>query len=190
MSAETAGPAQLGDVLAEALAQLDVTAEPTTPQDHLQLIRASSALEAGARIQLHQAVTSARAAGATWSAVGAALGMSKQAAQKRFASAVAPTVTPSVLDERIIGPVTAFDEMAELELAGKYGWHSVEFGPSFHRVIASTTQWQHARVSMLTGGARAMRAQGWEVIGSSFPYTYLKRDLGTDAWAEPQSGRL
>ena len=111
--------------------------------------------------------------------------MSKQAAQKRFTTQRTPLTSDLDPGERILGPVTAFDEMAELALAGRYGWHSVDFGPYFHRVARSETQWEHVRVSMLTSRARSMRADGWQVIASEFPYTYLKRDLGTPALIEP-----
>jgi hypothetical protein len=188
MSTDAAGSPRVADVLAEAIGQLEVAMEPQSTSEYLELITVSASIEAEARSLLHEAVTSARSAGVTWSAVGGALGMSKQAAQKRFATSVGPAAADLGPDERIIGPVTAFDEMAELELAGKYGWHSVEFGPLFHRVVRSRTQWEHARVSMLTSRARAMRADGWQLIGSAFPYTYLKRDLGTRAWAEPGEG--
>lgn len=188
MSTDGAGSQRLADVLAEAIGQLEVAAEPQSTSEYLELITVSSSLEAEARSLLHEAVTSARSAGVTWSAVGGALGMSKQAAQKRFTTPVTPKASGLDPHERIIGPVTAFEEMAELELAGKYGWHSVEFGPLFHRVTRSKTQWEHARVSMLTSRAKAMRADGWQLVGSGFPYTYLKRDLGTPAWTEPGGG--
>ena len=188
MSTDAASSQRLADVLAEAIGQLEVAAEPQSTSEYLELIKVSSSIEAEARSLLHEVVSSARSAGVTWSAVGGALGMSKQAAQKRFTTPARPTASDLDPDERIIGPVTAFDEMAELELAGKYGWHSVEFGPLFHRVARSDTQWEHARVSMLTSRARVMRADGWQLIGSGFPYTYLKRDLGTPAWTEPGEG--
>ncbi len=39
------------------------------------------------------------------------------------------------LDERILGPVTAFNEIAEPEIAGECRWHSVSFGAYFHRFV-------------------------------------------------------
>lgn len=63
--------------------------------------------------------------------------MSKQAAQKRFTAARAPSSDLDP-DERILGPVTAFNEMSE-----------------------------HARVSMITSRARSMQADGWQVLGST-----------------------
>lgn len=185
MSADGAGSQRLAEVLAEAMGQLGVAAEPQSVPDYLELIKVASGMETQARSLLHEAVNSARSAGATWSAVGSTLGMSKQAAQKRFTAQRAPLTSDLDPDERILGPVTAFDEMAELALAGRYGWHSVDFGPYFHRVARSKTQWEHVRVSMLTSRARSMQADGWQVIASEFPYTYLKRDLGTPALIEP-----
>jgi hypothetical protein len=188
MGADGPGPQRLAEVLAEAIGQLGVASEPQDVPDYLALITIAAGIETQARSLLHEAVHSARSAGATWSAVGRTLGMSKQAAQKRFTAERAPWTSELDPDERILGPVTAFDEMAELALAGRYGWHSVESGASFHRVVRSETQWEHVRVSMLTSRARALRADGWEVIPSEFPYTYLKRDLGTPALLEPGGG--
>lgn len=111
--------------------------------------------------------------------------MSKQTAQKRFGAESRAGTADLDPDERILGPVTAFNEMAELELAGRYGWHSVDFGPHHHRVVHSGTQWEHTRVTVLRSRTRtAMSDEGWQVIRSEFPYTYLKRDLGVPALLE------
>jgi hypothetical protein len=187
MRAELPESEQSTEALAEAIGRLGVNTDPQDVDDYLGLIAAAALMESQARALLHDAVVSARSAGATWSAIGATLGMSKQAAQKRFSVDATPSSSGVDADERILGPVTAFDEMAELDLAGRYGWHSVEFGPFFHRVVRSGTQWEHARVTMLRGRAkaRAMASEGWQVIGSEFPYTYLKRDLGSPALPEP-----
>ncbi len=173
------------DVLVEAIATLNAEIAPETREGSLQLMRTASALEAGARTVLHQAVASARSAGNTWAVIGSALGMSKQAAQKRFAPAAVPPGTDLAPDERILGPTGPFDEMRELSLAGRYGWHSVEAGMNYHRVLRSTTQWEHRR----TSGARAAQRlvdQGWQMIGGGFGYTYFKRDLSSSAMAEPE----
>lgn len=177
----------VAEALAQTIGRLGVDTEPRHVDDYLALVTATARVEAGARALLRSAVDSARSAGATWSAVGATLGMSKQAAQKRFATGATPADAGLTRDERILGPVSAFDEMDELAIAGRYGWHSVEFGPWFHRVVRSRSQWEHARVSMLTRKATAMSADGWQVIGSAFPYTYLKRRLDRPALAEPDA---
>ena len=90
--------------------------------------------------------------------IGRTLGMTKQAAQKRFP--VATPTPPLDPDERILGPVTAFDEMKELAVAGRYGWHSVEFGPFYHRVVRTPTQWEHQRVSMLRRRVKGASDEG------------------------------
>jgi hypothetical protein len=173
--------------LIQALADVGAVQDPRTADDFLQLIRTTADVESEARVLLQDAVSSARSAGVTWSAIGATLGMSKQAAQKRFATHALPTSDVQDPNERILGPVTAFDELRELALAGQYGWHSVEFGPYYHRVVRSDTQWEHARVTMFRRKASTLQEQGWQVIGSEFPFTYLKRDLGTPALVEPST---
>ena len=180
-------PASVRDALVTALSDAGAVPEPHSGDDYLHLIRLTSDVEHEAGRLLQQAVTSARAAGVTWTAVGATLGMSKQAAQKRFATGALPSSETLDPDERILGPVTAFDELRELALAGRYGWHSVAFGPFYHRVAHSATQWEHQRVSMRPRRVATLEAQGWQGIGSEFPFTYLKRDLGIPARHEPDS---
>jgi hypothetical protein len=50
--------------------------------------------------------------------------------------------------------------------------------------VRSPTQWEHLRVTMRPRRVATLEAQGWQVIGSEFPFTYLKRDLGTPALDE------
>lgn len=150
--------------------------DPGTTEEFLQLAAGAATLHTEANKLLHSAVSSARSAGATWQAIGETLGMTKQAAQKRFARAATSGETHLDPHERIIGPTTFFNELRELDLAGQYGWHSVEVGPNHHRVIASETRWEHCRITMSPARVSRQQAEGWEVVGSSFPYTYLKRD--------------
>lgn len=174
------------EALARAIGEFEIETDPKSIDDYLKLVEAAAEMEAAAQVILHDAVTSARSAGAAWSAVGATLGMSRQAAQKRFVTQPGPSADELDPHERVLGPVSALDEMKELALAGKYGWHSVEFGHLHHRVVRSDTQWEHWRITMLRQRSRAMQEEGWQLIGSEFPFSYLKRDLGTPALAEPQ----
>ena len=183
MTTETSGAATTSEALAEAIGILVASADPEDVEGYLRLITVAADVEAQSRRLLNDAVAAARSSGATWAAIGATLGMSKQAAQKRFP--VATPTPPLDPDERILGPVTAFDEMKELAVAGRYGWHSVEVGPFYHRVGRTPTQWEHQRVSMLRRRVKSASDEGWQVIGSTFPYTYLKRDLGVPALPEP-----
>ncbi|MFG6445168.1 hypothetical protein ACFXQA_07810 [Microbacterium sp. P07] len=146
--------------------------------DHLALVAASARAEGEVRALLQRSVAAARAGGASWALIGAELRMTRQAAQQRFGGA---EYEPSdVAGERWIGPVTAFDEMAELALAGRAGWHTVEAGMLSHRVVKTNTQWEHRRV-LWRASIAADAASGWEVGCRAFPWMYLIRDTGVPA---------
>lgn len=166
----------LADAIGRAvLADADLEAEGELDQaGHLRLIAAAARGEAHARSILAQAVSSARAGGASWGAVGAELGMSRQAAQQRFGMS-GGDLGP---DERWLGPVTAFDELAELELAGRAGWHTVEIGMLAHRMRRTHTQWEHRRILWRPSLAKEF-AEGWVIGARAFPWVYLIRDLKT-----------
>ncbi|MEU4830985.1 hypothetical protein [Streptosporangium sp. NPDC023615] len=185
MTTDRAGSEAVHEALTRILMENTAVEDPYGTEDFLRLVAGAATLQEEATTLLRTTVTSARAAGVTWQSIGATLGMTKQAAQKRFAPPLAPSGTGLDPHERILGPTTTFDEMHELALAGRYGWHSVEFGATYHRVVRSGTQWEHTRVTMSPGEVRRLRAEGWEVVGSSFPYTYLKRDTGVPALQEP-----
>ncbi|MDT0156588.1 hypothetical protein Q9R19_03000 [Microbacterium sp. ARD32] len=165
-------------VLADAgLAQDDgADAPPPDAEAFLALIASSAAAEREIATLLQRSVASARAAGVSWARIGGELGMTRQAAQQRFGRGDAVEAQ----GERWLGPVTAFDEMAELELAGRQGWHSVEVQLLSHRLIRSDTQWQHRRI-LWRGSLARERAEGWEVGSRAFPWIYLVRDTGMPA---------
>lgn len=150
---------------------------------HLALVASSARAEGEVRAVLHRAVASARAAGASWALIGSELGMSRQAAQQRFGDAA--RVHDDGDSERWLGPVTAFDEMAELDLAGREGWHTVEAGMLTHRMIRGDTQWQHRRI-LWKGSLAGETANGWVVGCRAFPWIYLVRDTGIPAQAPRQ----
>lgn len=168
-----------GDDLADAIAGavLGSTSQDPEHLDHLALVKRCSSAEGTVRSLLQQSVDSARAAGHTWSEIGDVLEMSRQAAQQRFGG------TPAGADqgdERWLGPVTAFDEMAELEIAGRLGWRTVEAGLLRHRMVRTPTQWEHRRV-LRGASVRAAVADGWQVACPAFPWVYLVRDTGRPA---------
>ncbi len=146
--------------------------------EHLALIAASSRAEGEARAILQRSVAAARAGGASWALIGAELGMSRQAAQQRFGAAAeaSPASSPAG-EERWLGPVTAFDEMVELDAAGRAGWRTFEVGMLSHRMRRTGTQWEHRRIFWRTSLAAEER-EGWEVGCRAFPWIYLVRDRG------------
>lgn len=153
--------------------------DPADPDDHLTMVHRAAAVESVARDLLQQSVSAARASGLSWAAIGAGLGLSRQGVQQRFGSRAAPADTPQF---RWLGPVTAFDEMPELDLAGRLGWHTVEAGMLRHKMVRTDTQWEHRRV-IWTGPVRRFEHDGWLVGARAFPWVYLVRDLGQPAEA-------
>ena len=162
----------LADALGAAI--LSARTDDTDSDDALALVRRTAAAEQAVGILLQQAVAAARSEGHSWAAIGAELGMSRQAAQQRFGDRGDDAVGP---EERWLGPVTAFDEMRELELAGRLGWRTVGAGMLRHRMLRTDTQWEHRRVAWVKLPSRYER-DGWQVGCKAFPWLYLVRDTG------------
>ena len=174
--------------LQDVMAALVPVSEPREQGDFIAAVAVAHAIEEQSRELLQSSVLAARELGATWVDIGKTLGVSKQAAQKRFvvpAKLSARTLDPG---ERLIGPVGIFDAIDEVNLAGRYGWHSVGFGVAHHHVVHSDMQWEH-RLVLGTRKAAALVEDGWVVVGRSFPYVFLKRDTGVSALTEPTTSR-
>ncbi|MGO1165496.1 MAG: hypothetical protein ACTMHL_02645 [Janibacter sp.] len=178
MGAEPRSPELVQALGAAILADIDVGQDG---QDHLAIVRRTALAEAEVDALMRQAVGAARGAGHSWATLGSELGMSRQAAQQRFGDR--KEVAGEDADqgeERWLGPVTAFDEMAELEIAGRQGWRTVGAGMLKHRVRRTSTQWEHRRI-VWTGPLRRWEDEGWEVAIRAFPWVYLVRDTGLPA---------
>lgn len=176
---------EFSDLIGRAIARLDPTIErrlESEPQAHLDLaVLTHRAYEEAGRL-LGSAVTSARAAGWSWEAIGSALGMTRQAAQQRFGHR--PEPIPGTAEHRQLVGLTAFNEIDVLNAWGRHGWHSTGYGPLFHDVEKSSVQWEHKRAVIGSHRAKDLAAKSWERIGTMwFPWMYFKRPL--DAPAEP-----
>ena len=147
-------------------------------RDPRALVRRAAEAEQASRQLLHQAVGAARAAGHSWAAIGEELGMSRQAVQQRFGDR--PATAPVADEQRWLGPVTAFDEMRELEAAGRLGWHTVRAGMLRHLMVRTPNQWEHKRV-VWTGSLARYERDGWVLGCRAFPWVYLVRDTGAPA---------
>ena len=175
----------LGSVI---LAGLDPDGEP---QDHLAIVRRTAQAEDEVARLMRQSVLAARAAGHSWATLGGELGMSRQAAQQRFgdrrgAEAAETSEGSTDHEERWLGPITALNEMAELEIAGRQGWRTVDAGMLKHRVRRTPTRWEHKRV-VWTGPVRRFETDGWQVAIRAFPWVYLVRDTGVPVEEESAS---
>lgn len=187
MSTEHANPDGIQQELGRILMEQASVRDPRDAGDFLRLVEDAALLQTEASTLLRTTISSARNAGATWQSIGRTLGMTKQAAQKRFAPGAAPHTAGLDPNERILGPTTTFDELSELALAGRYGWHSVQVGTNYHRMLHSDRFWEHTRVTMSPQRVKQLRSEGWELIDSGFPYAYLKRDTGLPAMPEPSA---
>jgi hypothetical protein len=169
--------AAIGGAILGAPGTADLPLDPDEPQDHLAIVRRAAAAEHASRELLQQAVNAARGSGHSWATIGAELGLSRQGVQQRFGAREQPQDDPQY---RWLGPVTAVDEMRELELAGAMGWHTVQAGMLRHKMVRTDTQWEHKRV-VWTGPLRHHEQDGWHVGCRAFPWAYLVRDLNTPA---------
>jgi hypothetical protein len=175
--------AEFADLIAQAVARVDPSLEKrldTDPAAHLDLVLLTRRAHEETNRLLHAAVASARGAGSSWETIGSALGMSRQAAQQRFGRG--PVPAPGSAEHRQLVGLTAFNEIEQLNQWGRHGWHSIGFGPLFHDVEESSTQWEHTRAVVGSRKARELEADGWERIGSMwFPWVYLKRSIDQPA---------
>lgn len=178
---EPAPDTTLRDHLAGALNDYDPSLAERLGQDaqaHLELISLVRAARGETDVLLAAAVHSARGAGCTWEQVGAILGMTRQAAQQRYGQLGAPIEEPGgVAGQMLLHPLTAFNEMAVLARAGRYGWHSVRYGALYHVVERDDRQWEHRR----TLGARP-GGDGWQPVGAGWGWwSYWVRPLDAPA---------
>jgi len=149
----------------------------------LLLVDAARIASEEAAALLRQSIDGARATGHSWGAIGELLGVSKQAAQQRFGSAAGAPATRG--DQRLLAPVTAFDEMGALAEAGRNGWHSVDYGTLHHVLEKSDIQWEHRRVIWGTATRGQLEADGWQLIRRmTFPWSYWARPTGRPALPE------
>ncbi len=171
---------ELANLLAQAIAQIDPTIGrrlDSDPQAHLDLIVLTSRAHAETRALNLSAVSSARAAGWSWEAIGTALGMSRQAAQQRFGIKSDDDFEDSPEQRRLVG-LTAANEIEQLNEWGAQGWHSIAYGPGFHDLERSMTRWEHRRAVVGSRRVRDLEAKGWQRIGTMwFPWIYFKRQV-------------
>ena len=170
-----AGVAEAITVVPGLLARLDQDAEAS-----LLLVAAAREGSAESERLLRQAVLGARKAGHTWEAIGSVLGVSRQAAQQRFA--VGEDVDAFVGNrdrQRVVNGATLFNEMQILEREGRAGWRLVGVGVLKLRLESSDQAWEHIRrVDQSPADRRAMLQAGWQHVGNYLMWHYYIRPLG------------
>ncbi|MBD8677361.1 hypothetical protein [Sphingomonas sp. CFBP 13720] len=129
-----------------------------------------------ARLSLHRWIDAARRAEMSWTEIGDALGISKQAAQQRFRSLTAgdDDRQPS---EIIRGGATAFNEMRILAEEGRDGNELVGIGVLTLIFRPSDRKWEYCRRIGTGSDADRLHAAGWTHVASYLPFHYYKRPL-------------
>ncbi|MEM8923606.1 MAG: hypothetical protein AAGD35_08875 [Actinomycetota bacterium] len=156
------------------------------PREFLELVEAASVTLDESTHVMQRWVDASRRAGLTWNDIGTTLGISRQAAQKRFGHGEAPVVaapfapvipTEGELVER--RGMTAFNEIEALAEEGRAGRELVDAGFSVLRFRQTGHPWEYRRVVALRRSRvrQAMEADGWAHALSWPPYQYFKRPL-------------
>ena len=132
------------------------------------------------RLTLHRWVDAARRSGLSWSEVGDALGISKQAAQQRFRPA-APDEGDEHADaggQVIRYWATAFNEMSILREEGAKGHELVAVAALALIFRRTEQQWEYRRVISSAAATARMERDGWTYVASWMPFLYFKRQIG------------
>ncbi len=130
-----------------------------------------------------EAVQQARRADHSWADIGNLLGISRQAAQQRFAPD-GLALTDAQGNRRITWSTTE-NEMQILKTVGQAGYHLVGLGGVSMDVEHSDAQWEHRREvsSEIDVKQSAILSEGWQYVGRWFPFHYFKRKLHDKAKA-------
>lgn len=185
MSIRTNSSSTMDGLLSEAVAAAgpDLSERiESDPAAYLELIARTEQAHRRTGDMLRAAVLSARGAGQSWDAIGKSLGMTRQAAQQRFGKGTVDEDGEIRPERWKLRGLTAFNEMEVLRKAGRFGWHSVNYGPYFHMLERDTMQWEHRRVYAWPRIRPTLEAEGWELVGTGwFPWSYYARRTGIPA---------
>jgi len=152
-----------------------------TAEGLVEAIAVANVVADEARLNLHRWIDAARRVGLSWTEIGDALGISKQAAQQRFRPVGGDNDLPDDDGTRVVRlGANAFNEMTILREEGLNG-HELMATGAFKLMFRPTRQrWDYAR---RIGGAAMianMTDAGWTYVSSWLPFHYFKRLLPSD----------
>jgi len=128
------------------------------------------------RISLHRWIDAARRTGLSWTEIGEALGITKQAAQQRFKSTDFGDDVESREGEEIVRfGATAFNEMYMLRNEGRKGNELVRTGALMLVFRSTGHPWEYRRRIGAAPMLAEMKRAGWEYVSSWLPFHYFKR---------------
>lgn len=130
------------------------------------------------RLGLHRWVDAARRTGLSWTEIGNALGISKQAAQQRFKPAEMDDDVPGEDGEtRVRFGATAFNEMSMLREEGRKGNELVDTGIFTLTFRPTDHPWEYRRLVGAASLKAEMAKAGWTYVSSWMPFHYFKRPM-------------
>ena len=149
--------------------------------DFAEVIEAAHIVADESRIALQRWIDAGRRAGMSWSEVGDALGISKQAAQQRFRSELEAEQPKRDLIEVRLG-ATAFNEVRILRREGLAGNELVGTGGLTLMFRRTDRLWEYERAIAVSAPliTAKMSRQGWTYVSSWFPFHYFKRPIEDD----------
>lgn len=149
-----------------------------TTEGYQEIIAVAHLVADEGRISLHRWVDAARRTGLSWTDIGNALGISKQAAQQRFkATEIEDDFLGEVGEEIVRFGATAFNEMNILRSEGRKGNELIRTG-ALTLVFRPTTQlWEYRRVIGAASTAAEFKSDGWIYVSSWMPFRYFKRPI-------------
>ncbi len=134
-----------------------------------------------ARLNLHRWIEASRRAGLSWTAIGDALGISKQAAQQRFRAIDGDAEMQAYRGEETVRfGTTAFNEMSILREEGAKGRELVRIGALQLVFQSSDARWEYDRRIGSKSLIGEMNDQGWTYVASWMPFHYFKRRADID----------
>lgn len=130
------------------------------------------------RLDLQRWIDAARRTGLSWTDIGDALGISKQAAQQRFKPNDCVNEALHNKGDKIIRTgATAFNEMRILREEGERGNELIDTGALVLIFRSTDHLWEHRRRIGGVSMRDEMRKEGWTYVSSWAPFHYFKRIL-------------
>ena len=130
------------------------------------------------RISLHRWINAARRAGLSWTDIGNALGISKQAAQQRFKSTQIGDDLASEDDDEVVRlGANAFNELSILREEGRKGNELIRTGALTLIFRPTAHPWEYQRRVGAASMTAEMKRAGWIYVSSWTPSHYFKRPM-------------
>lgn len=154
-----------------------------TAEEFRDAITAAYLVADEGRLDLQRWVSAGRRSGLSWTDIGEALGISKQAAQQRFKLEIEDNSAPQADGEMVVRlGAHAFNEMRILKHEGENGHELVDAGLLKLIFRKTDQQWEYIRrvggVWMTDEMLLEMTNAGWTYVSSWPPFHYFKRLSG------------